>query len=293
LDLAFHLNNVNRVWVHLKGEVPEQIRVRFRDVPAIMERCRGCHQQEFAQWKSGPHATPYSAIFVDEKHNKKRLLMDDCLRCHGMHFDGSINDLVTPVSTQGPWKLRKPELADRPVIPCLTCHEMHHKGDEMGLKYRRTERTGVQQETIRPSLALLDRRAQQHIDLSGMAIPLMREGQRLVKMSPDRRQALCYQCHAPLSSAQAGSGDDRTPMGVHEGLSCLACHQKHAQLTRASCSTCHPRLSNCGLDVEKMDTTFANLKSKHDIHWVKCIDCHPKGVPVKKKVEVRATAALR
>ena len=53
-----------------------------------------------------------------------------------------------------------------------------------------------------------------------------------------------------------GSGDDRTPVGVHEGLSCLACHLKHGQQTRASCANCHPRLSNCGLDVEKMDTTF-------------------------------------
>ena len=25
------------------------------------------------------------------------------------------------------------------------------------------------------------------------------------------------------------SGDDRTPMGVHEGLSCFACHQGHQQ----------------------------------------------------------------
>ena len=139
------------------------------------------------------------------------------------------------------------------------------------------------------TIADLYRRARLPVD----ALLALAEAGALESLELDRRQALCYQCHAPLSSAQVGSGDDRTAMGVHEGLSCLACHQKHAQLTRASCSTCHPRLSNCGLDVEKMDTTFANLKSKHDIHWVKCIDCHPKGVPAKKKVEVRATAALR
>ena len=55
-------------------------------------------------------------------------------------------------------------------------------------------------------------------------------------MSQDPRQALCYQCHAPRQpeagtvaavngwGRQVGSGDDRTPMGVHEGLSCLSCH---------------------------------------------------------------------
>jgi RNase P subunit RPR2 len=111
----------------------------------------------------------------------------------------------------------------------------------------------------------------------------MVEGARAVRMSPDSRQALCYQCHAPLATAEVRSGDDRTPVGVHEGLSCLACHQKHRQTTRASCSGCHPRLSNCGLDVEKMDTTFANPASARNIHFVKCADCHPKGVPARKK----------
>jgi hypothetical protein len=82
---------------------------------------------------------------------------------------------------------------------------------------------------------------------------------------------------------QAGSGDDRTAVGVHEGLSCLACHLKHGQQTRASCANCHPRLSNCGLDVEKMDTTFKDPKGGHNIHSVKCADCHPKGVPSKRK----------
>jgi hypothetical protein len=75
------------------------------------------------------------------------------------------------------------------------------------------------------------------------------------------------------------SGDDRTPVGVHEGLSCLACHGKHGQDTRASCASCHPRLSNCGLDVETMDTTFKSASSVHDVHRVACVDCHPKGIP--------------
>jgi len=110
----------------------------------------------------------------------------------------------------------------------------------------------------------------------------MHDGERPVKMSPDSRQALCYQCHAPLANTQVNSGDDRTPMGVHEGLSCFACHDKHKQSTRASCATCHPKMSNCGLDVEKMDTTFFSKQSRHNIHFVKCADCHPKGIPAKK-----------
>jgi hypothetical protein len=112
-------------------------------------------------------------------------------------------------------------------------------------------------------------------------MPAMLEGTRPVKMSKDQRQALCYQCHAPTASMQVGSGDDRTGLGVHEGISCLACHTQHGEKTRASCATCHPKMSNCGLDVEKMDTTFLSPASKHNIHWVKCVDCHTKGVPRK------------
>ena len=76
------------------------------------------------------------------------------------------------------------------------------------------------------------------------------------------------------------------------GKHALACHQKHGQHTRASCSTCHPRLSNCGLDVEKMDTTFASTKSPHNIHFVKCLDCHPKGIPKKRPASARASSSL-
>ena len=133
------------------------------------------------------------------------------------------------------------------------------------------------QEIMRPSLAFYDRREGMHYATGNLSVPAMLDGTRPVKMSPDARQGLCYQCHAALATRQVNSGDDRTPMGVHEGISCLACHQKHGQQTRASCATCHPRLSNCGLDVEKMDTTFQNVKSAHNVHFVKCADCHPKG----------------
>jgi hypothetical protein len=131
-----------------------------------------------------------------------------------------------------------------------------------------------------------------------LPIPQLHDGAHLLKISPDPRQGVCYQCHAPripetASAAavnhwgsQAGSGDDRTPMGVHEGISCLACHSGHNENARASCATCHPAMSHCGIPVEKMDTTFANDKSAHNIHWVKCADCHQHGVPRVKSAQV-------
>ena len=116
-----------------------------------------------------------------------------------------------------------------------------------------------------------------------LALPAMHEGDRAVKMSPDPRQALCYQCHAPLADTQVHSGDDRTCRSeCTRGCRCFACHDKHKMSTRASCTECHPRLSNCGRDVEKMDTTFFNKQSAHNIHFMKCADCHPKGIPPRK-----------
>lgn len=281
MEAKFHMGNLRRVRQHWSGEVAAKPKLRHEDVLSMQERCRTCHQQEFAQWKNGPHSVTYESIFLDKKHNSERMLMDDCLRCHGMHFEGALNELVTPVNTKGPWSLKRADLKDAPAIPCLTCHAMHRDGAPLKGHVRKVW-LSRKEEIARPSLGLFDRRGMTGLPLNLLPVPAVLEGERVVKMSPDARQTLCYQCHAPLATQQVKSGDDRTPLGVHEGLSCLACHDKHRGTTRASCANCHPRLSNCGRDVETMDTTFANKESKHNIHWVKCADCHPKGVPPKR-----------
>ena len=281
-DLAFHWNNLRRAAGHLRGNAGGQIPLRESDLATMVARCQKCHRQEFADWQSGAHAATYSRIFLDRKKNAEQKLQDDCLRCHGMHFEGGIRDLVTPLDTTGPWRLVKPELANLPAIPCLACHEMHTHGAPLARPDVPAATPGPKQELYRPSLGLFDRREQLHFAVRALPLPEMRDGDRAVKISPDPRQALCYQCHAPRSGNQVSSGDDRTPMGVHEGLSCLACHLKHGQQTRASCANCHPRLSNCGRDVETMDTTFKDTHSAHNVHFVKCADCHPRGVPAKR-----------
>jgi hypothetical protein len=232
---------------------------------------------------------------LDQTFNQKNLLMDDCLRCHGMHFGGPVRDLVQPIDTAGPWSLKDRSLADQPVIPCLACHQTHKEGTPLQKSKLGVRTPGPEQGIMIPSLALFDRREMESVPVSRLSLPEMKDGDRLVKISSDPRQALCYQCHAPRATLQVGSGDDRTPVGVHEGLSCFACHLDHGQLTRASCTTCHPRLSNCGLDVEKMDTTFKSSKSLHDIHSAKCEDCHKKGVPRKthREVHFSTSAAAR
>jgi len=281
-DAGFHLHNIGRLVSHLRGSLPEQVRLRTRDVLQTSQRCQKCHQQEFAVWRSGLHSVSYADMFLDKTHNRQRALMDDCLRCHGMHFEGGIRDLVAPLNTSGPWRLLNTALSDAPAIPCLSCHQMHHEGAPLGKSRLNEHLPGTTQELFRPSLALFDRRGLAYVPVRLLPLPSMREGARPVKISPDQRQALCYQCHAPLPSLAVASGDDRTPVGVHEGLSCFACHETHSQKTRASCANCHPRLSNCGLDVETMDTTFKSPQSHHNVHFVKCQDCHTKGVPKRR-----------
>ncbi|HBY62529.1 MAG TPA: hypothetical protein DEH78_22125, partial [Solibacterales bacterium] len=172
-------NKLRRLSAHVRNDLPEQFRLSQNDVETLVERCRGCHQTQFADWRRGPHGSNFGKIFLDARHNAKRMLMDDCLRCHGMFFEGSVAGLVKPLDTRGPWRMVRPGDEAKPAMPCLTCHAVHREGKAGG--------------KVRPSLALYDRREQDHVPLDGMAIPAMLENGRPVKMSPDRRQALCYQ----------------------------------------------------------------------------------------------------
>ena len=277
--------------------VPEQIHLREADVRAMVPRCQSCHQHEYASWHAGPHAATYSEIFTNPAHNAKRRLMDDCFRCHGMYFQGGIRDLVQQQNAAGPWRLTRPELAAEPAIPCQSCHWIHREGPGQGVHQAgSSNQTPPASQPIADSLAFFDRREEQHFRAISMTLPRLFNGPALLNASADPRQALCYQCHAPRQpetltlaaqkhwGPQAGSGDDRTPTGVHEGLSCLACHNGHNESARASCATCHSGTSRCGINVEKMDTTFAGASSGHNIHSVKCADCHQSGIPRPRSV---------
>ncbi|HTW49742.1 MAG TPA: multiheme c-type cytochrome [Acidobacteriaceae bacterium] len=288
---------LRHIRAHVAGDVPEAIRLRDVDALAMTASCQGCHEQEYASWHAGPHSATYRQIFTDPKQNTKQRLMDDCFRCHGMHFDGAIRDLVEPTEPQGPalrgpWRIMRAGFADQPTMPCVACHWIHCAGSPAA---KPAQRISVAGPALDDSLAFFDRRERMHYAVAALSVPQLYDRDVSLKMSLDPRQALCYQCHAPrLPDAgtpaalhgwgpQAGSGDDRTPMGVHEGLSCFACHNGHSENARASCKTCHGKTSECGLDVEKMDTTYASASSRHNIHWVRCVDCHTHGVPRPRK----------
>lgn len=264
LDLHALRSHVNRVVRHFAPAEDPVIRLKPEHVLAVHASCRSCHPQAFADWQSSKHATTYARIFLDPAHNRLEPPAADCLRCHGMFFPGDIADLVTPTRDARGWALTRTETATQPAIPCLACHQVHAAA------------TG--------SIAsFYDRRERAHVPSSLLPVPAVFRGDQPVKVSRDPRQRVCLQCHAPDAAHQLGTSDDRTPAGVHAGLSCRDCHGSHATTAPASCGACHPADSHCGLDVEKMDTTFLSPSSRHNIHTVSCTDCHPQGVPAKRR----------
>lgn len=284
--------NAKRVFYHLTESDHSDMRLSEEQAVRMADACQSCHPREFAHWSQGGHGTNYAGLFLDEKHNRTEQLNDDCLRCHGMFFEGDMADAVVPLDTKGPWRLRQPELASRPVIPCLACHELHAPGKPFAREGGRQAAGAAATNAPvarRDTIAFYVRQEKDHFAMDDLGVPAIVDQGRPVKVSHDPRQRLCTQCHTPNAFGQAGTGDDRTPTGVHEGLSCAACHKPHSNDARGSCALCHPARSSCGLDVTAMDTTYRSKASQHNVHTVKCLDCHPAGVP-KSPASVPAAA---
>jgi hypothetical protein len=267
---------------HNSTIMPEDIRISEVQRLKIMERCEACHKSEYAKWNSGGHAMNYSEVFINTAHNKSETISEDCLRCHGMFHEGNVSEIVEPVDTAGPWKLKDVNLTDRPSIPCFACHQVHREGVPgvrqnlevpASLHYSRTHKTLT---------AFYFRRDSSYFPVTSFTPQAISYQSKALKVSTDPNQSLCLACHSPNAFNMSGTSDDRTPRGVHEGISCLACHDSHSNSAVASCKTCHPAISNCKIDVEKMNTTFSDKSSKNNIHFVGCTDCHTKGRPENK-----------
>lgn len=269
---------------HLKSKQEEMVHISEEQILEVMDNCRRCHNSEFADWSSGGHSMDYQHVFLNTKHNSTEQINFDCLRCHGMFFNGTVKDLVEPLNIEGPWKLIDHQRATMPAIPCMACHQIHQDG----LPHCRPDYAGpkaifYQKQDTFSIVGFYDRHEKNHVPITQLPQLNLWEGERKVKVSDDLIMRNCVQCHAPNARHQAGTEDDRTPRGVHEGLSCTACHELHSNNARNSCASCHPAISNCKLDVKKMNTSYANEKSANNIHFVACTDCHQDFDKVKAK----------
>lgn len=267
---------------HLKNKNQEDIRMKENQMLSVMENCTNCHSAEHAAWLTGGHSATYSDIFLHIEHNQTEQLNFDCLRCHGMFSDVNITALVEPLNKTGPWKLKNSEMATKPVIPCMTCHQIHRKGVMQTVPdYSKPKRIFYSKTKKEPNAGFYNRHDLSHISAENLPELKLWKKEASINVSDDPLMRICVQCHAPNVWHQAGTGDDKTPLGVHEGISCLACHEPHSNDTRKSCAKCHPPISNCKLDVTKMNTSFADSLSIFDIHTVSCNDCHKKEKPKK------------
>ena len=277
--------NANRLFRHVTEPRHDNIGLSEEQAVRMIQSCRQCHQREFAHWQAGGHGANYARIFMDETHNRAERMADQCLLCHGMFFEGKMTDMVyfPALGAEEPaYQFKRPHMAERPSIPCLACHDLHAPGEPFSgprLADANANTNGVT--ARRDTIAFYVRQEKRHFAIDDLSVPRIFDQGRPVNVSSDPRQRLCTQCHAPDAFGNAGSSDDRTPTGVHEGLSCAACHAPHSNDTRGSCAQCHPARSSCGLDVTAMDTTYRSRASSNDIHRVTCLDCHPGGAPQK------------
>ena len=260
---------------HLKNKQVEDIKPNEEQLLAILDNCKRCHTSEFAKWTSGGHSVDYQNIFTNTKHNSTEQINFDCLRCHGMFFKGTVADVVEPLDIKGPWKMKDGKRASMPAIPCMACHQIHEEGlPKAHPDYATPKAIFYQKGSVVSKLDFYDRHEKVHYPVTELPRLNLWEGESKVTVSDDPVMRNCVQCHAPNARHQAGTSDDRTPRGVHEGLSCMACHEPHSNNAKNSCASCHPAISNCKLDVTKMNTSYADAKSPNNIHFVACADCH-------------------
>lgn len=265
------------VFTHL-GSKEADIRVGLNEeaVLRVMEACVNCHRDEYKSWMAGGHSATYADIFLNEQHNSLERPYPDCFRCHGMYYDLGIADLVEPISLQGPWTMKERDQMEHPVIPCLACHPIHMENEIQGHPASLDDPSAIfyEREERNPLTGLYLRSERLHLRVDMLPKPAMFLDETPLLVADDPVQRLCVQCHAPNWAHEAGTEDDRTPTGVHEGLSCRACHRGHSNDARDACLTCHPAVSSCGLDVKTMNTSYFDRESPHNIHSMTCLDCH-------------------
>ena len=235
----------NMVFTHFtKNKINDDIRLNEKQILEVNERCFICHQSEYTGWLTSGHAVNYREIFMDSAHNAKEKPYWDCLRCHGMFYDGNIHDLMeleSSSSTQ--WKIRNKKQETLPTIPCLACHQMHTENSvsQRYVRFNDSLRTNI----IRnPRTALYLRADRFFMRADKLPMPKMYHGDTEIVYASDSNTRLCMQCHAPNSKHQVGSEDDCTVIGFHQGISCIACHRPHSGETRESCIQCHTSLTN-------------------------------------------------
>lgn len=230
------------IYTHFTREVTsEDVFLSEKQVLDVANRCVACHQAEHAAWQSGSHSTTYRDIFMDVEHNKMEKPYWDCFRCHGMHYDGNIHDLMSLDGEPDTWYIKDAEQIDRPAITCLACHQTHAEQNKR-VPYSTLDnaaREELPNTTERPATALYVRSDRRHLPSDKIYQATMYEKDSVVQVSDDPNTWLCMQCHAPNGRREIGTEDDKTPTGIYAGMSCLDCHNPHSNQLKNNYKNVH------------------------------------------------------
>ncbi len=262
--------------------------------------CQACHPREWNEWSRSGHAMTLSAQLLNSDHDSSEQLDQTCVKCHSPELGATpIGNIVQPLDTKGPWHLvgQFANLGDMYSIPCLACHQAHGakpSGLLPGMDFA-DESTFYRNVTAPQvsNLYIYDAFAQKHVDPQPIA-PVM-NGDQAIPVNDTRPNRVCYTCHAteraesnlfepntpPSGDNGVSTGDDRTLMGVHQGLQCVDCHMpggSHTFNPMSSCSQCHSVGSTAGaLDyVTSVRTSYTDASlsmlsgnmNSLNIHWL-------------------------
>jgi hypothetical protein len=265
---------IGMVTTHLSDSPEsEELKMKEEQVLEITNKCIECHQRKHALWSAGSHSTTYADIFLDEEHNNMEAPYWDCFRCHGMYYDGDINELMERPKIEGdPWKMLQTEHAEIHAIPCLACHQTHTENQP----YLSMDIANQKEESRNTPLSWYIRTDKRHRRADNLLnVEMVDENGKAINVSRDPASKLCKQCHSPNAYHVAGTEDDRTPTGIHEGFSCVACHDAHSTSPQNACNNCHTDVSrNCKLDVRTLNTSYFDAESENNIHRISCTSCH-------------------
>lgn len=233
---------LNMIYTHFTTRKTfEDISLTEEQSLMIAARCAECHQAEHASWKTGAHSTTYKDIFMDVEHNKEERPYWDCFRCHGMFYDGDIDDLMAMEGDVEKWHIKDTKQMNQPTITCLACHQAHHEQPrtEAYENMNEEERAALAEKAKYPATALYMRTDKRHMPSADLIEIELYQGNTLKQTIDDPNTLLCMQCHSPNSARQINSEDDKTPMGRYEGMSCITCHDPHSNQLKTSYRNVH------------------------------------------------------
>ena len=220
----------NMIYTHITQPTQNRdIHLTEKQVLSISQKCIECHRDEGAKWQNSTHAATYQEIFMDSIHNQTEPPYADCFRCHGMYYDNDITTLIDYSDKNGQIKIKDLQVAERPTIPCLACHQIHTPNVE-----QKFLGSNLNDNNRNPIVGLYIRSEKMFMRCDELPrIQIKHKGEN-VNVAEDGTTWLCIQCHAPNAWHEAGTNDDRTPIGIYEGTGCIECHDPHSNRIRHS-----------------------------------------------------------